>query len=103
MSQRQIARELGIHNSTVSCELRRNATPDGYDPAQAQVLCDDRMPLVLDDDSMDAWLDPDLVERDAIRAGVRHLEADAFTAWPVSTRVNRVANDDPSLVEPVSV
>jgi putative SOS response-associated peptidase YedK len=62
----------------------------------------DRMPLVLDDASLAAWLDPDLVERDAIRAAVRHLEADALTAWPVSLRVNRVANDDPSLIEPVS-
>ncbi|WP_372614373.1 SOS response-associated peptidase, partial [Halomonas sp.] len=62
----------------------------------------DRMPLVLDDASLAAWLDPDLVERDAIRGAVRHLEADAFTAWPVSLRVNRVANDDPSLIEPMT-
>lgn len=42
MSQRQIARALGIHNSTVSRELRRNAAPDGYDPYQAQTLSDQR-------------------------------------------------------------
>ncbi|MFC7088207.1 transposase [Halomonas salifodinae] len=42
MSQRQIAAELDIHNSTVSRELRRNAAPDGYDPEQAQALSDDR-------------------------------------------------------------
>ncbi|MCE9662958.1 IS30 family transposase [Halomonas sp. M5N1S17] len=42
MSQRQIARELGIHNSTVSRELHRNAAADGYDPEQAQTLSDDR-------------------------------------------------------------
>ncbi|WP_280566702.1 IS30 family transposase [Chromohalobacter sp. 296-RDG] len=42
MSQRQIARALGIHNSTVSRELRRNASPDGYDPRQAQGLSDRR-------------------------------------------------------------
>ncbi|MCO7248142.1 helix-turn-helix domain-containing protein [Halomonas janggokensis] len=35
MSRRQIARELGIHNSTISRELRRNATTSGYDPEQA--------------------------------------------------------------------
>ncbi|WP_170840129.1 SOS response-associated peptidase family protein [Halomonas daqiaonensis] len=39
-----------------------------------------RMPLVLDDQSLEAWLDPDLVERDAIRAAVHHLEAEALTA-----------------------
>lgn len=62
----------------------------------------DRMPLVLDDDSLEAWLDPALTERDAIRAAVRHFDADAFTAWPVSTRVNRVANDGAELIEPMT-
>jgi len=33
MSRRQIARELGIHNSTISRELRRNATNSGYIPS----------------------------------------------------------------------
>lgn len=42
LSQRQIANRLGIHNSTVSRELRRNACPGGYDPAQAQALSDQR-------------------------------------------------------------
>ncbi|MCG6656337.1 helix-turn-helix domain-containing protein [Halomonas campisalis] len=32
VSQRQIGRELGIHSSTISRELRRNATSGGYDP-----------------------------------------------------------------------
>ncbi|WP_404471052.1 IS30 family transposase [Vreelandella venusta] len=38
MSQQLIARELGIHSSTVSHELRRNAYSSGYDPEQAQSL-----------------------------------------------------------------
>ncbi|MDI5933257.1 helix-turn-helix domain-containing protein [Halomonas kalidii] len=42
MSQRQISRELGIHNSTVSRELRRNVAAGGYDLEQAQALSDDR-------------------------------------------------------------
>ena len=42
MSQRQIAKELGIHNSTVSRELRRNAASEDYDPERAQALSDDR-------------------------------------------------------------
>ncbi len=40
VSQQQIARELGIHNSTVSRELCRNATTSGYDPEQAQSCSD---------------------------------------------------------------
>ncbi|WP_458527445.1 IS30 family transposase [Onishia taeanensis] len=42
LSRRQIARELGIHNSTVSRELRRNASDSGYDPEQAQSCSDHR-------------------------------------------------------------
>ncbi|MDW7749010.1 helix-turn-helix domain-containing protein, partial [Halomonas sp.] len=42
MSQRKIGRELGLHSSTISRELRRNATSRGYDPQQAQVLSDHR-------------------------------------------------------------
>nr|WP_311945736.1 helix-turn-helix domain-containing protein [Halomonas piscis] len=42
MSQRQIARELGIHNSMISRELRRNNTAGSYDPEQAQTFSDDR-------------------------------------------------------------
>ncbi|MGM0985107.1 MAG: SOS response-associated peptidase family protein [Pseudomonadota bacterium] len=72
------------------------------EPARS-IACDihDRMPLVLYDRSLEAWLDPDLAERDAIRASVNHLAADSLTAWPVSTRVNRSDQEDPSLVEPL--
>ncbi|TCJ25641.1 helix-turn-helix domain-containing protein [Cobetia sp. Ld8] len=42
MSQRQIGRELNLHSSTISREIRRNATADGYDPEQAQTLSDHR-------------------------------------------------------------
>ncbi|WP_152479996.1 SOS response-associated peptidase [Halomonas sp. THAF12] len=60
----------------------------------------DRMPLVLADDSFNTWLDPELHERDTIRSAVHHLDAQMFTHWAVSTRINRPANDDPSLIEP---
>lgn len=62
----------------------------------------DRMPLVLDDNSLAAWLDPDLADRDRIREAVKHMDVNSMTAWPVSKRVNRVTNDDPSLLEPLS-
>ncbi len=42
MSERQIGRELNLHSSTISREIRRNATADGYDPEQAQTLSDHR-------------------------------------------------------------
>jgi len=42
MGQRLIARELGIHSSTVSRELCRNASSSCYDPEQAQSLSNHR-------------------------------------------------------------
>lgn len=42
MSQRQIGRELNPHSSSISREIRRNATTDGYDLEQAQTLSDHR-------------------------------------------------------------
>lgn len=59
-----------------------------------------RMPLVLDPSCWDAWLDPALTEREAIREATRPLASDRLLAYPVSDRVNRPAHDDPGLVEP---
>lgn len=60
-----------------------------------------RMPLVLAPECLAAWLDPSLSDRDAIRRTVRRLDPAALAAWPVSTRVNRPAEDDPALIEPL--
>ncbi|EAS3261715.1 MarR family transcriptional regulator [Salmonella enterica] len=38
ISQAEIARRLGVSKSTVSRELRRNCSVDGYQPAVAQKL-----------------------------------------------------------------
>jgi putative SOS response-associated peptidase YedK len=60
----------------------------------------DRMPVVLDTDGREAWLDqatpPDRLEELLAPAAESALEA-----WPVSRRVNSPFNEDPSLVEPV--
>jgi IS30 family transposase len=41
-SQRQIARKLDVHSSTISREDRRNAFLEGYSPEQAQAISDQR-------------------------------------------------------------
>ncbi|WP_238984590.1 SOS response-associated peptidase [Billgrantia kenyensis] len=59
------------------------------------------MPLILDDASLEPWLDPDLTDREAIRNVVRHLDASLFEHWPVSRAVNRPGNDeDAELINP---
>ncbi|WP_250148384.1 SOS response-associated peptidase [Halomonas jincaotanensis] len=59
------------------------------------------MPLALDAESLEPWLDPDLTDRETIRNVVHHLAAGLITHWPVSTRVNRPGNDeDAALINP---
>ena len=55
-----------------------------------------RMPVILAPDAWDAWLAGEQVP-------LGPYPADAMTAHPVSTHVNRPANDDPRCVEPVSL
>jgi len=61
----------------------------------------DSQPVVLDPDCRRRWLDPELSDRGAIRKVARRLDPDRLVAYPVSTRVNRPANDDPGLLEPI--
>ncbi|QOR40641.1 SOS response-associated peptidase [Billgrantia diversa] len=61
----------------------------------------DRMPLILDDASLEPWLDPDLTDRETIRHVVRHLDASLIEHWAVSRAVNRPGNDeDAGLINP---
>ena len=53
-----------------------------------------RMPVVLPPDALDPWLAGETVE-------LGPYPAEAMTACPVSTLVNKAANDDPRCVEPV--
>jgi len=60
-----------------------------------------RMPLVLDDSSLQTWLDPQVQGREALRQSLERLEPKMLTCWSVSTAVNRAGNEDPGLVEPL--
>ena len=57
-----------------------------------------RMPLVLDVPSFDAWLNPD--PRNA-EAEIRPYPSADMEAWPVSTFMNKPANDDETCIAPV--
>jgi putative SOS response-associated peptidase YedK len=58
-----------------------------------------RQPLALDPGCLQEWLDPELVDRDAIRSAVRRLPTDRLVAYPVSTDVNRPENDHEDLLK----
>jgi putative SOS response-associated peptidase YedK len=61
----------------------------------------DRMPLVLSPEDRDRWLDP---EADPAELGAiaRRPNGEALEARPVSTAVNRPANDDAECIEPLA-
>ena len=59
----------------------------------------DRMPVILDAGGQAAWLDP-AATVGTVAALVRAAPSGLLDAVAVSTRVNAVRNDDPSLIEP---
>jgi putative SOS response-associated peptidase YedK len=60
----------------------------------------DRMPVVLDPADWDQWLDPD-VAADTAQKLLVPAPSEWFEAFPVSSRVNNVANDGPELLDPI--
>lgn len=61
-----------------------------------------RQPVVLDSSCLEQWLDPGLLQREAIRRAIQRREPESLRFWAVSSAVNRPANDSPDLLEPVS-
>jgi putative SOS response-associated peptidase YedK len=62
-----------------------------------------RMPLALEAESLEPWLDSDLTDRETIRQEVCHLDATLITHWLVGQRVNKPIEDDAELIKPVNV
>ena len=54
----------------------------------------DRMPVILDPGDYDVWLDPGMKDSSAISQLLKPLDARLMRAYPVSSRVNNVENDD---------
>jgi putative SOS response-associated peptidase YedK len=63
----------------------------------------ERMPLILDEDDYAMWLDPALVEPEALRPLLATRDAFPLERYPVSRRVNRGIDDDAGLIEPVEL
>jgi len=61
----------------------------------------DRMPVVLPADAWEGWLDPDLEDRQALRAMLVPPPGRGLAEHPVSTLVNDVKNNYPECVEPL--
>jgi putative SOS response-associated peptidase YedK len=61
----------------------------------------DRMPVILDPDAYDLWLDPGMNDVAAASDLLKPFDARLMRCYPVSTRVNNVANDDVDCSAPV--
>lgn len=61
----------------------------------------DRMPVVLNPDQYDTWLDPDYEKTDELKSLVNEEYKGSIDFAPVSTAVNNPEYDEPECVEPL--
>lgn len=60
-----------------------------------------RMPVILSPDLYDSWLQPDNDDREELLSMLAPYPAEGMEAYPVSRQVNKPANNDPSVIQPV--
>ena len=63
----------------------------------------DRMPLLVGVDDWATWLDPTLTDAAEVMALLSPAVPGVLDAYPVSTEVNKVANNGPHLIEPLRI
>jgi putative SOS response-associated peptidase YedK len=63
----------------------------------------DRMPVILSPDDYDVWLDPGMTNVQVVSELLKPYDAKAMRCYPVSTRINHVANDDEECSRPVEL
>jgi len=63
----------------------------------------DRMPVILDPQCYDLWLDPSTTDATVISELLKPFDARMMRCFPVSSRVNQPANDDPDCSAPVEI
>jgi organic hydroperoxide reductase OsmC/OhrA len=72
-------------------------------PNPATSATHNRMPVILDPDHYDLWLDPGMLNIEAISELLKPYDARLMRSYPVSSRVNLVAHDDEECTRPVEV
>jgi putative SOS response-associated peptidase YedK len=63
----------------------------------------DRMPVILGVNNYDLWLDPGMQNVTEVSALLKPYDAQLMRCYPVSTRINQVANDDEECSRPVAI
>jgi putative SOS response-associated peptidase YedK len=63
----------------------------------------DRMPVILHPDNYDLWLEPGFTDVGVVSEMLKPHDARLMRSYPVSARINHVANDDPECSAPVAI
>lgn len=63
----------------------------------------DRMPVILDPENYDKWLDPKNHDTDKLATLLKPYPATLMKAYPVSRRMNDPSHDEPDCIQPVEI
>jgi putative SOS response-associated peptidase YedK len=63
----------------------------------------DRMPVIVHPDGYDLWLDPGVTDAQVASELLKPYDARVMGCYPISTRINHVANDNEECSRPVEV
>lgn len=80
-----------------SCTILTTEANDVLQPVH------DRMPVILAPEHYSRWINPDVQQADALFPLLHPYPEEAMIAYPVSSRVNSPANDDPQCSTPVTL
>jgi putative SOS response-associated peptidase YedK len=72
-------------------------------PNSVASVIHDRMPVILDPNGYDLWLDSEMQNLAEVSNLLKPFDAGLMRSYPVSTRVNNVANDDEKCSSPVEI
>lgn len=69
-------------------------------PNELVVSVHERMPVIVSPEKYDLWLDPDVDDHQAIKEILIPYDAKDMSQYPVSSKLNDSANEEPSLDHP---
>jgi putative SOS response-associated peptidase YedK len=72
-------------------------------PNSVTSVVHDRMPVILDPANYDLWLDPGMRDVSAASELLKPFDARLMRCYPISTRINHVANDEEACSAPVEL
>jgi putative SOS response-associated peptidase YedK len=85
-----------------SAEWIRTCTIITGEPNELVAPIHNRMPVILDKSDWAKWSGEYPADKDALLALLKPLSAERMRAYAISTKVNSVKNDEPSLIEPAA-